>query len=394
MKQQYDYIITGAGCAGMSLLMRMMQDDFFSDKSILVIEAAEKNQPDRTWCFWEKQPDIFEPIVHHRWKSLEFFSPTYAGELAIEPYEYKMIQGLRFYEYVKDTAKAHVNIEWLNAAVVSVGGAESDVATEHVAPGLASVVLADRIIYATTVFNSILFNEIKPAANEYLLLQHFKGWVIKTDTASFDKDRAVFMDFRVNQQYGTTFMYVLPTSANTALVEYTLFTESLLPKDEYDHALKAYISNELKLSSYTVEHEEFGIIPMTNAQLPKSTQSIVFIGIAGGQAKASSGYAFKFIQKRTAAIIDALKAGKPISLKNNFSAAKAQLYDSTLLHVLHHKKMGGAEIFAAIFKHNKAADVLSFLDNESSLFTDLKIMRSVPTGVFLPAAMAELKLRM
>ncbi|MDP1843473.1 MAG: lycopene cyclase family protein, partial [Sediminibacterium sp.] len=374
------------GCAGMSLLMRMMLDDFFLDKSILVIDAAEKNQPDRTWCFWEKQPDIFEPIVHHRWKSLDFFSPTYAGELSIAPYEYKMIQGLQFYTYVQEAAKKHSNIEWLNAAVVSI---EIDAATE-----LASVVLADRTIYATKVFNSILFNEIKPAANEYLLLQHFKGWVIKTDTASFDKDRAVFMDFRVNQQYGTTFMYVLPTSANTALVEYTLFTESLLPKDEYDHALKAYISNELKLSSYTVEHEEFGIIPMTNAQLPKSTQSIVFIGIAGGQAKASSGYAFKFIQKRTAAIIDALKAGKPISLKNNFSAAKAQLYDSTLLHVLHHKKMGGAEIFAAIFKHNKAADVLSFLDNESSLFTDLKIMRSVPTGVFLPAAMAELKLRM
>ena len=383
MKQQYDYIITGAGCAGMSLLMRMMSDDFFLDKSILVIDAAEKNQPDRTWCFWEKQPDIFELIVHHRWKSLDFFSPTYSGELSIAPYEYKMIQGLRFYEYVKDTAKAQANIEWLKAEVVSI---ETDAAT-----GLASVVLADRTIYATKVFNSILFNEIKPAANEYLLLQHFKGWVIKTDTSCFDKDRAVFMDFRVNQQYGTTFMYVLPTSANTALVEYTLFTESLLPKDEYDHALKAYISNELKLSSYTVEHEEFGIIPMTNAQLPKSTQSIVFIGIAGGQAKASSGYAFKFIQKRTAAIVDALKAGKPIPLKNNFSAAKAQLYDSTLLNVLHHKKMGGAEIFAAIFKHNKAADVLSFLDNESSLFTDLKIMNSVPTGIFLPAAITELK---
>ncbi len=383
MKQPYDYIITGAGCAGMSLLMRMMQDDFFLNKSILVIDAAEKNQPDRTWCFWEKQPDIFEPIVFHRWRSLDFFSPIYSGELAIVPYEYKMIQGLQFYTYVQEIAKTHDNIQWIKAKVVSV---ETDAAT-----GLAAVVLADRTIYAIKVFNSILFHDMKPAANEYLLLQHFKGWVIKTNTECFDKDRAVFMDFRVDQQYGTTFMYVLPTSANTALVEYTLFTEQLLPKELYDDALKAYISNELKLNNYTVEHEEFGIIPMTNAQLPKSTQSIVFIGIAGGQAKASSGYAFKFIQKRTSAIIDALKAGKPIPLKNNFSAAKAQLYDSTLLHVLHHKKMGGAEIFAAIFKNNKATDVLAFLDNESSLFIDLKIMSSVPTGIFLPAAMAELK---
>lgn len=383
MKQPYDYIITGAGCAGMSLLMRMMQDDFFSTKSILVIEAEEKNKPDRTWCFWEKQSDIFEPIVFHKWRLLDFFSPTYSGELAIAPYEYKMILGLQFYTYVQEIAKAHANIQWMNAKVVSV---ETDTAT-----GLAAVVLADRTIYATKVFNSILLNEIKPAANEYLLLQHFKGWVIKTNTACFNENRAVFMDFRVNQQYGTTFMYVLPTSTTTALVEYTLFTEKLLPNELYDDALKAYISNDLKLNNYTVEHEEFGIIPMTNAQMPKSSQSIVFIGIAGGQAKASSGYAFKFIQKRTAAIVDALKMGKPIPLKSNFNTAKAHVYDSTLLHVLHHKKMGGAEIFAAIFKNNKATDVLAFLDNESSLLTDLKIMSSVPTGIFLPAAMAELK---
>lgn len=52
--------------------------------------------------------------------------------------------------------------------------------------------------------------------------------------------------------------------------------------------------------------------------------------------------------------------------------------------------MPGDEIFASIFKGNKASSVLAFLDNESSLLTDLKIMSSVPTKIFLPAALKEL----
>jgi len=31
----FDYIITGAGCAGLSLLMRMMEDPFFRIKNIV-----------------------------------------------------------------------------------------------------------------------------------------------------------------------------------------------------------------------------------------------------------------------------------------------------------------------------------------------------------------------
>jgi lycopene beta-cyclase len=49
--------------------------------------------------------------------------------------------------------------------------------------------------------------------------------------------------------------------------------------------------------------------------------------------------------------------------------------------------MKGDEIFARIFQKNPAERVLQFLDNESSLGDDLQIMRSVPSSVFLPAAL-------
>lgn len=382
MENHYHYIITGAGCAGLSLLMRMMDDPFFANKKIAIVDAAQKNTNDRTWCFWEKEADIFESIVHHQWTELDFYSSNYSGQLSIHPYVYKMIRGIDFYQFVIEKANNCSNIHWINASVLSINNIPET--------NTAKVELSDRIIYADKVFNSILFEPIKTTSKQFYFQQHFKGWMIKTDQPSFNPAKATFMDFRVSQDKGTTFMYVLPTSSTQALIEYTLFTEELLKQDEYDKALKLYITEYLHINEYKIEHEEYGIIPMTNTKFKSNEASIIYIGIAGGQAKASSGYAFKFIQKRTANIVEALRLNKSIPSNKSFNNVKGLLYDSVLLHVLHFKKLRGEEIFADIFKNNKAVDVMQFLDNESSLFTDLKIMHSVPTSIFLPAALREL----
>jgi lycopene beta-cyclase len=49
--------------------------------------------------------------------------------------------------------------------------------------------------------------------------------------------------------------------------------------------------------------------------------------------------------------------------------------------------MAGDEIFARIFKKNDAATVFRFLSNTSSILDDIQIMISLPTQIFLPAAM-------
>jgi lycopene beta-cyclase len=52
--QIYDYIIVGAGAAGLMLANAMALDPFFSDKRILILDKDPKEANDRTWCFWEK----------------------------------------------------------------------------------------------------------------------------------------------------------------------------------------------------------------------------------------------------------------------------------------------------------------------------------------------------
>jgi lycopene beta-cyclase len=182
----------------------------------------------------------------------------------------------------------------------------------------------------------------------------------------------------------------MPLTNSTALVEYTLFSESILSDELYQTALNNYIRNDLNILDFEIVQEEFGIIPMTNKSFPNQNHRIVYMGLAGGQAKGSSGYAFQFIQKRTAAIINDLKKGKKNFHFASFNQRKGQLYDSVLLHVLTNQQMQGADIFSAIFSKNKTAKVLRFLDNESSVVDDLQIMHSVPTNIFFPAAWKEI----
>lgn len=380
MQKKYDYIITGAGCAGLSLLMRILNEPALCKKQILVIDAEQKNKNDRTWCFWEKENGLFEYIVHHTWQAFNFISEDYTSTFSIAPYSYKMIHGIEFYNHVLNFAKQFSNVEFRYEKITAVSNNNNK----------AIVSTVNETYTAAYIFNSVLFNQTFAGANVHTLLQHFKGWLIETKEDCFNAEVATFMDFTVSQKHGTTFMYVLPVAPNKALVEYTLFTESLLQLDDYDEALKNYIDKKLGINDYTISHEEFGIIPMTNYRFPLHDENIVHIGIAGGQAKGSSGYAFQFIQKKTAAIVQSLITKNHPFVNPVFANKKFSFYDSVLLHVLCNNKMKGASIFSSIFKKNSPQMVLQFLDNESSLVQDLQIMTSVPMGVFLPAAIKEI----
>src|SRR5688500_13885450 len=97
---RYDYIIAGAGAAGLSLLTHMINSGNFADKKILLVDRTPKNQNDRTWCFWEKDNGLFESIVFRRWSNMWFHGDDGSSKLHdILPYQYKMIRGIDFYKH-------------------------------------------------------------------------------------------------------------------------------------------------------------------------------------------------------------------------------------------------------------------------------------------------------
>lgn len=375
-EKNYDYIISGMGCAGLSLAIHLVRSGKFADKRILLVDKDDKRENDRTWCFWETGSGLFEQVVHHRWNKLWFHASRFSRLLHIDPYTYKLIRGEDFYRYCLSVIRQQSNIEIRKGTVEQLVN-ESNGAT---------VMVDGKPLTCHYAFNSILFEKPVLKEKEHYLLQHFKGWLIETSSPRFNSSEATLMDFRTGQEQGTTFVYVMPFSATTALVEYTLFTKELLEHREYDEGLEKYISQWLKIDDYTVKEEEFGIIPMTNHLFPAVNGHIINIGTAGGQTKASSGYTFQFIQKHSARLVESL-----VKKKNPFIARPAgprrfRFYDSVLLNILANNKLPGDKVFAKLFQKNKPQQVLRFLDNESSYMDELKIISSLPTLPFLKAA--------
>ena len=108
-------------------------------------------------------------------------------------------------------------------------------------------------------------------------------------------------------------MYVLPFSRREALVEYTLFSEKILDKEEYELAIKDYLSN-MGIKSYQIIEVEQGNIPMTCHDFTKeNTNRVLKIGTAGGWAKASTGYTFYSSVKKVKKLVAHLKDNKPLS---------------------------------------------------------------------------------
>ena len=88
----YDYIILGAGAAGLMLARAMAEDPWFHSKSILLVDKELKNKNDRTWCYWEENKGPFDHILSRRWDHIYFRSSNFNERLSISPYSYKMLR--------------------------------------------------------------------------------------------------------------------------------------------------------------------------------------------------------------------------------------------------------------------------------------------------------------
>jgi lycopene beta-cyclase len=371
----YDYIIAGGGAAGLSLAMHLLQSGVADGKKILIADREIKNQNDRTWCFWEDEKGMFDAIVYKHWNELIVYSGEQPTRTHIAPYTYKMIRGIDFYRYCHEQIAKHPGITVLNGEITAI---------ETNTTG-ASVTLDEQVYEAKYVFSSILTTAPEISHKQHYLLQHFKGWIIETETDCFDADAAVFMDFRVPQQQDARFVYVLPFSKTKALVEYTIFSHDMLPDAEYDSALKDYIEQHITTEPYKITTTEKGVIPMTDYRFPRRNGHIIYTGTAGGNTRGSSGYTFKNIQKHSAAIAKMLQENRLPEVKN-VMGKRAAFYDAVFLGVLGNGYCNGKEVFTRLFQKRKLTDVLRFMNGKASLLTELKIITAEPVWPFLRSA--------
>lgn len=371
----YDYIIIGAGAAGLLLADALGKDILFKEKSILLLDKDAKKTNDRTWCFWEKGNGDFEEIVHRRWDHIYFGGTHFSERLAISPYAYKMIRGIDFYTYYLNKITSYENITFLQTKVTDVEEVND----------VAQITTDVAVFKGKQVFNSLFDPDPALKQKKYpMLKQHFVGWFIKTKLPVFDVSQATFMDFSIPQKGNTRFMYVLPFSETEALVEYTLFSEHLLPESEYEEAIAQYILQDLNCSEYSIVDKEKGSIPMTCYNFAShNTHRMFHIGTAAGWAKPSTGYTFMNTTKKIKLLIHYIKKEK--DLKSFPKKSKFWYYDLLLLDVLHHDNSKGRVVFETLFKLRSPQEILKFLDEETSFGEDLRIIGACPKWKFINA---------
>ena len=381
--KKYDYIMLGSGLSGLLSAYRMANDTWFDAKSILIIDKEIKNQNDRTWCFWEEPNGEFDSILSKTWEKAFIGNQDFQQSFAMHPYLYKMIRSSDFYKLVFDTISTKSNFTFINDEILSWKTIEDSVEVQG----------KNQIYTCNFLLNS--FFDVNPILNQKkypYLKQHFIGWFIKTKEGIFDDLEVKFMDFTIEQDGNTRFMYVLPTSKTEALFEYTLFSEDLLEKTEYEIAIQNYLKN-LGITDYEIVEKEAGNIPMTCFPFHKQkSERILFIGTAGGWTKASTGFTFFNSKKQSVKLVEFLKTSQ--NLTKFHKKNRYWFYDLILLEVLHQNNELGAALFGRLFQKNPIQNIFKFLNEEGTLFSDLKVMLTLPKWIFIKATFRALwKLR-
>ena len=376
MSSCYDIAVVGGGLAGLSLLYHLERAGKLAGRRVLLVDAEErKTAHDRTWSFWEKGTGPFEELVYHRWDHVALHNSHSHCTCDLRPYAYKVILSDAFY--------AHVN-----AVLDRVGGltrVQGKASELQTGSGKASFRLGEELVTAGVVFSSLPYPLDYRKVREPYLDQHFRGWFVETEADTFDPAQASLMDFRTPQEGETRFFYLLPFSKRRAMVEIAIFSNDHLTIAEYDRLIAEYISTHWTRGTYSVYHTEGGNIPMTTYDYPRRHGNLIYIGLGGGAARPSTGYTFYGLQRQ----LMRMAAAYPDLSDTQVWPEKHRMYDATLLRILEKGKLRGDEVFVELFQNNPPARVLAFLNGESSLWEELRLMGTTPIGVFGRTFVAE-----
>ena len=355
--KEFDYIIFGGGCAGLSLAYELEINKKLEDKSLAIIEHRSDYKRDRTWSFWKVFDHNFEDCVIKSWNNFTINSTLISQELNSKKFPYQSIDSGLFYKKIIHELNKNKNIKFFK--------------------DLDQINTTEAFI-----FNSVpdkQFVGMKP--NPERLWQHFKGIEIETDKDIFDDNIINLMDFDCEQKNNVHFFYTLPFAKNRALIETTwlsLYDKSL---QDYDEQLDEYIKKNLNIKNFKIKYVEQGAIPLFHP-LSNDQEKKINIGSAGGMTRLSTGYTFLNIQEHSRYIrenIENIDKSKIYKI-----GKKYEFLDNIFLKVLKKNPEKMSSIFFNMFKTYPNV-VIKFLSNKSNVLEDILIILKMPKWIFIKA---------
>lgn len=269
-----DIAIIGGGSAGITLASKLKH------QNALVIEPKTPEDRNVSWALWATENDQKDiaSAIKGRWKQWRLVDHDHEILHSSNEYYYTSLSSA---DYLRD-CEQHLSP---NVALIR------DAAENIISHGLGGTFTASgQQYYADHIFDS------RPAKMDKAgLKQHFLGIEIRTKKPLKDIEIATLMDFRVDQSRGLHFIYALPFSERSLLIESTMISTTIEPVDWYKQAIYQWLDGQ-SIEIEEITREELGIIPM-HETIP-TDNSLSRIGASSGAVRLSSGYAFTHIQSQ------------------------------------------------------------------------------------------------
>tara|TARA_B100001996_G_scaffold381688_1_gene371646 strand:- start:712 stop:1785 length:1074 start_codon:yes stop_codon:yes gene_type:complete len=340
--KEFDYVIIGGGCSGLSLAYELEIHKKLENKKLAIIEPRNEYKRDKTWSFWKVFNHNFDDCVKKSWSNFSIKTSNNYKNIDCGDFPYQSIDSELFYKKVNERLKKNQNISFYK----NIKDINSD---------------------DSFIFNSVPSFKI----NKNNLWQHFHGVEIETEDNFFDDSIINLMNFDCEQRNSVHFFYTLPFKKNKALIETTWLSKTNdIPLKDYEGQIRDYINNRLGIKNFKVNYREEGSIPMFYPSNIREKNKID-IGTAGCMTRLSTGYTFLNIQEHSKYIrinIENIQNTKKYEL-----GKKYKFLDKVFLRVLekHPEKM--PDIFFGLFNGTNIP-VVKFLSGTSNIFEDIMVI--------------------
>jgi lycopene beta-cyclase len=340
--------VLGDGCAAMMLAA---QANEMESHALSIVRPDGAPEPkDHMLGFWATPGlESAANTARFSWSKWSVVSEDANAELVSEDHPYHVMHKTAFLDRCRTLAVAH------------------------------GVRFIDEETHAASQPQSV-FDTRPPRAPENAMLQHFVGLEVEVDQPVFNPSTAVLMDFRVDQSQGMHFMYVLPFSATTALVESTMFSPQTMPRDFYVEAIEAYLFTHHNAAIKTVLREEQGVIPMGTLAL--HDPALPGLGANGGAIRPASGYTFAFIHHQIQNALERVKNGRELKFERPHKRVDVWM-DGVLLTVLRHWPHYAPNLFTRMAQSLSGEEFIRFMTGNASWRLRFKVMRAMPKVPFI-----------
>lgn len=364
--------IRGAGVAGLSLAHAILIRIPDAQLSLFDVRPREPH-PQRTFCFFDDGSERVPVPASHEWGRVRFAGAGFSRTIDCASSPYTLVHGDTFYQAMLQTLEGQgVSFSWECREVRAVGTRISADAWEE-----------DFDLVVDAMFDR---NEQQP-----LLWQSFAGVWVEAHGDVFDPREAVLMELgQSSEESPVSFMYILPTSARSALVEHTTFSRRPLPQEWHLGQCDEWRVKR-GLPQWRVEGLDSGAIPM-GAPHGASTQrdGMLRVGSGGGALRASTGYAFHSTQRQVAQLADSIREGAERGSFRHLAQPAAfprwmQVADGAFLRALARVPERGTVLLERLLRHAPERELIAFLAGRSSFGEALKVMGTLPKGTMLQA---------